>query len=372
MLDFPKTIATLKPQAASRKPQQLCNVDLLRGLAAVLILIWHYQHFYFPEAGIRLSGWAANRQPLFVTLKWAYLYGWWAVQFFWILSGFIFFHVYGQQRDVSIREFFCNRFSRLYPCHFLTLCLVAILQVISLFLCGHFQIYPKNDLYHFFLNLFFASHWGFQKGFSFNAPIWSISVEVVVYALFFVYLKITKVNFISGAAWFIASLFLYKIKSTPILECAAFFSLGGAVQQASEFVRQRWGALINLVMAVVVVVGTFAFLTLAKLPPRIVAQWILFPAIIWLASALDRMNISSGCLGTTLGHLTYASYLIHIPIQIVTIIILDSFIGSRSAVDSPEFFIGFIVIVLSLAWLVYKYIERPAQFYLRKKMMSVK
>jgi len=26
---------------------QLCNIDLLRGIAAIAILFWHYQHFYF-------------------------------------------------------------------------------------------------------------------------------------------------------------------------------------------------------------------------------------------------------------------------------------------------------------------------------------
>jgi peptidoglycan/LPS O-acetylase OafA/YrhL len=346
----------------------------LRGLAAVIILVWHYQHFYYPAAGMLPLGWTPERQPLFATLKWAYLYGEWAVQFFWILSGFIFFHVYGQRQNISAHEFFCYRFSRLYPCHFLTLCLVAVLQAVSLFLFGHFQIYPKNDLYHFLLNLFFASHWGFQAGWSFNAPIWSVSVEVPTYGIFFAYLK-TSVNPASSVAWFALSLELYLLARVfeyftlfSLLGCVVFFSLGGMIHQGSEFIRQRWGAPVSLAGAAGVAIGAILLLVHANPPMKPFVQYVLFPALVWLVSALDRMDISSGCIGTLLGHLTYASYLIHVPVQIVAIMVLDGLIGDRSVIDSPEFLMAFLISVLGLAWLIYRKVELPAQTYLRKKL----
>jgi len=122
------TAMTVSP--TSPPPATLCNIDLLRGIAAFAILLWHYQHFYFPRAGV--NGVADQRavQPLFYMFSWFYLHGAWAVQFFWILSGFIFFHVYAQRGDVSLREFFGNRFSRLYPLHLITLCIVAVLQFV--------------------------------------------------------------------------------------------------------------------------------------------------------------------------------------------------------------------------------------------------
>src|SRR5690606_34065506 len=75
--------------------------------------------------------------------------------------------------------------SRLYPLHLLTLLLVGGLQWVVIKLQGHSFVYPQNDIYHFVLNVFFASAWGLQKGFSFNASIWSVSVEVLLYTLFF-------------------------------------------------------------------------------------------------------------------------------------------------------------------------------------------
>ena len=62
----------------------------------------------------------------------------------------------------------------------------------------NFQIYKINDLYHFLLHLFFISGWGFQEGSSFNNPVWSVSVELVIYVFFFIsifYLDKYKIKF---------------------------------------------------------------------------------------------------------------------------------------------------------------------------------
>ena len=350
------------------KQSNLCNIDLLRGVATIAILVWHYQHFYYPTAGIQLAGWSPEQQPMFTSLEWLYLKGEWAVKFFWIISGFIFFHVYAQRRGISVREFFVNRFSRLYPLHFITLCLVAMLQLFSMTIFNHFQIYPENNPYHFSLNLIFASHWGFQSDFSFNAPIWSVSVEVLAYAIFFCYLKGVGISLLSSAAWLGCSLFYLKFNHGAITECIAFFSLGGCVHELGEVVRKRLGTAGNAACAAVLLLAVSAFLMSGEQLSAVCVHWLLFPTLIWFASALDGINVSAGRVGVAFGHLTYASYLIHIPVQIMIIITLDGIIGSRSVVNSPLFLFGFVGSVLALAWLAYIYIERPAQSYLRKSL----
>ena len=80
--------------------------------------------------------------------------------------------------------FWGRRFARLYPLHFVTLLFVAGLQAYHLSVNGSHQLFGFNDTYHFILNLFMASPWGLEEGLSFNAPIWSVSVEVIVYFVF--------------------------------------------------------------------------------------------------------------------------------------------------------------------------------------------
>ena len=58
------------------------------------------------------------------------------------------------------------------------------------------------------LNVFFVSAWGFEKGFSFNSPVWSVSVEVLLYAMFFVFCRAFNRNLIALLlAIFVAHLF---------------------------------------------------------------------------------------------------------------------------------------------------------------------
>ena len=76
--------------------------NLLRGMCSLAILIWHYQHFFFIGAG-RSAGWDPSIQPLWRLLRPGYIYGEFAVQIFWCISGLILAHTYINQDNVVIR-----------------------------------------------------------------------------------------------------------------------------------------------------------------------------------------------------------------------------------------------------------------------------
>jgi len=52
--------------------------------------------------------------------------------------------------------------------------------------------YRDNDLPHFLAQLFLASEWGIVHDSSFDGPIWSISIEVLAYFVFFMMLLATR------------------------------------------------------------------------------------------------------------------------------------------------------------------------------------
>lgn len=93
--------------------------NLLRGMSSLAILIWHYQHFFFIGAG-RSAGWDPSIQPLWSLLRPGYVYGEFAVQIFWCISGLILAHTYINQKKTGLAKFSLARFSRLYPLHLLT------------------------------------------------------------------------------------------------------------------------------------------------------------------------------------------------------------------------------------------------------------
>ncbi len=81
---------------------------------------------------------------------------------------------------------------------------------------------------------------------------------------------------------------------------------------------------------------------------------------------MDQARFSSGRLGLALGKLSYASYLIHIPIQIVVLIALDVWAEGRTLIESPIFLLAYVFSVLLLSMFAYRFIERPGQDILRR------
>ncbi len=143
-------------------------VDALRGIAALCIVVFHYHHFYLEDAFGRDAIPPITEFP-YASVVWP-LYSSFAanaVEMFWLISGFVFAHVY-LHRPTSAWQFSVARFARLYPLHFATLLYVAILQLVSLNLVGHWQIYANNDTKHFILQLFMSSNWNTWSANSIN------------------------------------------------------------------------------------------------------------------------------------------------------------------------------------------------------------
>ncbi len=216
----------MQPELRPAPPEpanKLLGLEVLRFLSAFAILVFHYRHFAF--VADKATGLVNTRLPFYGLFHVAFDVGAYGVWIFWCISGFIFFWKYRDtiaDRSVGGWKFFVLRFSRLYPLHFATLLLVALLQPVYFGLNGYFFVYQDNDLWHFLLQLFMASNWGFQNGNSFDGPIWSISMEVLVYILFFLMLLATR-------SWLLNLLVIAACLtgSGQVAVCFAFFYIGG-------------------------------------------------------------------------------------------------------------------------------------------------
>src|SRR6476646_10101802 len=96
----------------NRKISYLSNLTPLRGIAALLTVIFHINIFL---------GWEMMPPGGSPLLSHMYL----MVDFFFILSGFIMCHVYGNRflkdvRATEFKKFTIARFSRVYPLHLFT------------------------------------------------------------------------------------------------------------------------------------------------------------------------------------------------------------------------------------------------------------
>lgn len=354
---------------AAPAQQHMHVIDLMRGLAAIIVILWHYQHFFIIEPGGSFAPALRLVQPFYGLLWPFYEYGLYAVQFFWLLSGLVFCAVY-VPKAVSTFEFVANRFSRLYPLHFVTLILVAAMQTMSVALLGRQQLYLDNDLYHFVLQLFFASNWGLQNGFSFNGPIWSVSIEVLIYGLFWVTLPFMfRLGIVGPLALAVAcyiGAFIIELPGTSILECAAYFFAGAALYLGYRKVQHPLA--IAVIGTMFIVMAGFSFALLGD-HRRELSIPLLIVGLVWLGCACEAANWGQFAgRAKWIGDNTYGSYLWHIPIQIAVVIALDWFGVARNIALNWWFLAIFVVTVNVVARLSFLYIEKPQRSYWRNAL----
>ncbi|MBI2732450.1 MAG: acyltransferase [Aquabacterium sp.] len=304
---------------AAGPAHNLLGLELLRFACAVSVLVWHYQHFYF--VGAAPVGFDTARQPLYALLKPFYEAGWLGVQAFWALSGFIFFWKYAQpvaQGQVRARRFAVLRFSRLYPLH-----------------------------------------------------LWSISIEVLVYALFFVLCRLGLTRWWQAAGLVGATAVVYALKLTPhpIVLCVFFFYLGALTHLAHEALIQwpRWQQHAVHALGLLAVAAGTALVASGKLRPMFYVAVLTPVALLVLLDWVQPTSQAAVRWINKLGNTTYASYLLHFPLQLL-LACLSSAWGFSLPVHEPAWLLAYLFGVFALATLVYQAVEMPAQTWLRQRL----
>lgn len=340
-------------------------IDLLRGVAAIAIIFWHYVHFYM--IGTTAVGYDPTTNPLYSVFALFYDHGGNAVQLFWLISGFTFSAVY-TARQVNTHIFVVHRFARLYPLQLLTLCIVAALQIVSIRLLGHSSIYGNVDVPHFIDQLFMTDGWGSSVRFSFNGPTWTVSVELLIYALFWLLLPwLFRFGVVLPLGIAAVSLVMSRFGPfSQILQGGFYFFTGCALYPTFLACRGRLLAMIlsaglPLVTALVVISRWHAVGITSTL------------LLIGLVLAASFTNGGWGRPGVRhafkwVGDNTYGIYLWHVPIQTVILIVVGSEGWSRTIYQRPVFLIAYVTAVILVARLSFRLIERPCRRFLNARL----
>jgi peptidoglycan/LPS O-acetylase OafA/YrhL len=370
----------MKPATAPAPANKLLGLELLRFLAAFAILVFHYRHFAF-VAGEPV-GLVNDRLPLYRLLHVFYDRGPYGVWIFWCISGFIFFWKYRDavaDRSVGGWKFFVLRFSRLYPLHIATLLLVALVQPLYFHLNGYFFVYQANDIAHFLPQLLMASNWGFQDTLSFDGPIWSISVEVLVYFFFFIMLLATRswlLNLVVIGVCLATSgpvAAACQTTSGQVAACFAFFYAGGLAAMARRAVTPsvyRLAAESAGWLAVIVFPLSAWQFTNGHLESMDLLLLLLTftPILLFCLSRDIVMPASLQKVVEAAGNMTYSSYLLHFPIQLLAV---GGFaiVGAQIPLYDGRFLGLYIGTTLLASYLSYRYFEAPAQNLIRELLL---
>lgn len=145
------------------------QLTFTRFLAAVSVVVFHYGGKSFPFYNENIAFIFRNADV--------------CVSYFFILSGFVMILAYGNKVFISAGDYLKNRLARIYPLYFLAILIILLLQ-----------FREKNiDYWGLFLNVFMIQAWIPDKVLSVNPPGWSLSVELLFYAIFpFVFNRFLK------------------------------------------------------------------------------------------------------------------------------------------------------------------------------------
>lgn len=356
--------------------KRLTALDGLRGVAALgVAFFWHYQHF------------APREYPFSNAGYWFYRYGFSLVDLFFVISGFVFCYVYKERISagrVSLREFGILRFSRLYPLHFATLIIVAALQIVRGMAGKGFFIYPSNDVYHFILNVLFVQNGWFVHDFSFNAPSWSVSVELIAYTIFFAIVFYSgRKRFNANMVFILMILLGLSIKEyqldVPLLNQETYrvfigFFTGCLTYELNAFMHRKNIARgftgLTFISFLILVVGTLLF------GHKILGDWqtvyaiAVFPMGIILILNIKVLNLIFSLKPMKyLGDISYSIYLLHFPAQLV-VKTLDDLLELNINYSSRVFFIVFMISTIAVSAVIYEVFEKPLQKYIRKTALK--
>jgi peptidoglycan/LPS O-acetylase OafA/YrhL len=358
--------------------KRLRALDGIRGIAAIIIaFFWHYKAFFETD------------KPFYIIGYWAYNYGWMMVDLFFILSGFVFYYVYADQikaNKLGIVDFCILRFSRLYPIHLLTLCIVAGFKIIQKIVNSNIYMYNeyRYNILDFLLNIPMLQNGWVVTIFSFNAPSWSISVEIMMYFLFFYFFYYSK----NSKKYLINSVIMIYLGVVIYISDwnTGFFN--------NQIARGLIGFFIGIITAEVylnyynsikykkfiLLLCYFGIFTTTIIPiiigydriPKwpLITSFGLFPSLIIIILSLKYLSkIFSSKPLLYFGELSYSIYLFHYP-SVLIIINLTKFFNLSFDYSTKIFYIGYFIFVICVSHISHYYFEIPVQNILRKRYIG--
>jgi peptidoglycan/LPS O-acetylase OafA/YrhL len=366
------------PQKSSEKnsASRFIGIELLRWSSAIGILFWHYQHFFYTKAIHGDSFQDYESMPFYSILHPIYMNGAKGVQLFWAISGFVIFHNYGHSK-INILSFARNRFARLYPLHLLTLFLVASLQLVSTLLFANPQIYFDNTIRNFFMHFLFISGWEANPSLSFNQPVWSVSLEILVYAIFALLLLVK--TFRQNAKWLwstilVGTFIFVNFKEVhAVFHCLLFFSLGATLRCFLNQLGNKATFVSTIILFITLLDKYFLRNYLENFGDNneFNSHLILLfqiSALIVISINLDRMTFIQLNKEKiqVLGNLTYGTYLLHVPFQISLLLIIKQIgLPVLALAQNPFSLFAYLLAVNFFAFFAYRHIELPCNIQIK-------
>lgn len=324
------------------KAKRFETLDSLRGIAAVCVMLFHYLWGYNNEFGLRWN--------LLVDFK----YGFFGVELFFIISGFVIY--YSINKSKTVKDFLSKRFIRLYPTYWL--CLAITFMVVYYFgLSSTRNTTMKEALIGLTMlqGLFKVKH--------VDPSYWSLQIEIFFYIFIAVifFLKIqSRLKYILWGwlflIWFYN--FIYKI---PVLGAFLNLQYGMLFIAGICFYKIKFLKDSNFKNHLLIIL---TYLTALKLLNDMEGYFwgITIIYIVFYLTIYGFLDFLDKPIFLFFGRISYALYLIHDNIGLVVLQQLR-----MKGFNSPFLVIIPAFLSICLAWLISYYFEPVAKALLQER-----
>lgn len=333
---------TKSPGARSRR---LVELDALRGIAATLVMLFHYTTRYEQIYG--------HETLPSVSVPWGH-YG---VNLFFMISGFVIFMTL--HRVKRPMDFIVSRFSRLFPAFWAA--------IIITFLLTHAFALPDKTVSASVagMNLFMIH--GLFKIPHVDGVYWTLEIELIFYAMALLLYLMGRLDKVHAAlltllmlrlAYFLADRFAgielsWTLSHILILPYIAWFVCGIMIYRLvtfpTESPRKDVIVLVAAIVQLTIVENLFIGLLAACL------------SLVLLAAVKGRLSVLANPVLAWLGAISYTLYLLHENIGWGIIMHLE-----RAGLAADLTILMAIAIALALASALTWLVERPAMSWLRQ------
>ena len=308
-------------------------------------------------------------------------HGYLAVDLFFLLSGFVIFLSYhaalGANFPRSLGKFYWNRFSRIYPLHFVMLVGYLMLFAAFTFLSSS-RSAPEAYTWTAFFQSMFLVHMWFGSDLTWNVPSWSISSEWFVY-LFFPLMAFSLRKLRGGVVVHLLSIALAAVFLHLVYRLSGVGSLGADIPHMA-LVRTLLEFLMGVFVGSLFInhrdflmryasVALVAFAALCVLYACVpIPDYALIPiTFAFLIAYLSvRTSWITAALSTPvlvyLGEISYSTYMVH---YLVYDLLKAGFVSNSYQVDQLYLWLSFLAVLL-LSMLLHHVVDMPSQRYFRR------
>jgi len=357
-LEFPRTIKTLTG---------------VRGFAALWVVLFHLQSGAF--------SYGISRPGEFIK------HGFWGVDLFFVLSGFVLTHVYETTfiQKVTFENYvryLGMRLARIYPLHLVTFGAAFVCYAVSLTIGHRSAANADFTVYDGLMSLALLHAWGTTKSLSWNEVSWSISAEWFAYLFLLVpCVRLLRdvpqrmLYLITATVWCLVIFVYLPGTSSRTLDMTYDFGVirivpeffGGYVAYQSARVIRR-----NPVLGDVQSLAGLAGIVLITYHDSLLA--LLLPACILFLVGLSVEGpvcafLFGNRVSTLLGDASYSIYMCHV----LVLVIFDGVLR-RLPLPQVSLWTNWLPVPISIALIVltslvlYLAVERPCRRWARRKL----